>query len=70
MRMPSVPAAQIVPQASAWSYFALSMWGRASTLISVTDAPMMPVIAAMIVPMTVTESARPPGTRFSSTWRQ
>ena len=31
---------------------------------------MMPVIAARIVPMIVTPSARAPGTRFSSTWTQ
>jgi len=30
---------------------------------------MMPVVAAMIVPITVTASARPPGTRFRTTWR-
>ena len=34
----------------------------------VTEAPMMPVIAARIVPMMVTASARAPGTRLSSTW--
>ena len=31
---------------------------------------MMPVVAAMIVPSRVTESASPPGTRRISTWRQ
>ena len=30
----------------------------------------MPVLAAMMVPMTVTPSASPPGTRRNSTWRQ
>ena len=36
----------------------------------VTEAPMMPVMAARIVPMTVTASASAPGTRFSNTWTQ
>ena len=35
-----------------------------------TDAPIIPVVAAMIVPMSVTDSARPPGTRRSSPCRQ
>ena len=30
---------------------------------------MMPVVAAMIVPITVTDSAKPPGTRRSMIWR-
>ena len=44
------------------------MVGSASAVIMVTEAPMMPVIAARIVPMIVTASASAPGTRFSSTW--
>ena len=31
---------------------------------------MMPVVAARIVPITVTASASPPGVRRSRTWRQ
>ena len=33
----------------------------------ITEAPTMPVVAAMTVPMTVTEIASPPGTRRSKT---
>ena len=46
------------------------MVGSASAVIMVTDAPMIPVMAARMVPMMVTPSARAPGTRFSSTWTQ
>ena len=46
------------------------MVGSASAVIMVTDAPMMPVMAARIVPMMVTPSASAPGTRFSSTCTQ
>ena len=45
------------------------MVGRANNVIITTEAPMMPVVAAMIVPITVTESAKPPGTRFRTTCR-
>ena len=41
------------------------MVGSASSVIITTEAPMMPVVAAMIVPITVTDSASPPGTRRS-----
>jgi len=37
--------------------------GKASMVSIVTEAPMMPVDAASTVPMIVTPSARPPGTR-------
>ena len=70
MRMPSVLAAAMVPVASSWLYLRSSMIGSAIRVIITTEAPMMPVLAAMIVPMTVTPSASPPGTRRSSTWRQ
>ena len=46
------------------------MVGSASAVIMVTEAPMMPVMAARIVPMMVTPSASAPGTRFSSTCTQ
>ncbi len=46
------------------------MTGSASSVIITTDAPMMPVVAAMMVPMSVTESASPPGTRRVNTCRQ
>ena len=44
--------------------------GSAIRLIITTEAPMMPVVAARIVPMTVTASASPPGVRRRSTCRQ
>ena len=68
IRMPSVPEAAITPVARAWLYLWRSIVGSASAVIMVTDAPMMPVMAARIVPMTVTDIARPPGTFRSSTW--
>ena len=40
--------------------FCLSMVGSARAVIMVTDAPMIPVIAARMVPITVTDMARPP----------
>ncbi len=46
------------------------MVGNASAVIMVTEAPMMPVIAASTVPMMVTARASAPGTFFSSTWTQ
>ncbi len=70
MRMPSVPDAAMVPQASAWLYPCFIIVGSASAVIMVTDAPMIPVIAARIVPMMVTPSASAPGTRLRSTWTQ
>ena len=39
-----------------------SMEASASRVIITTEAPMLPVVAARIVPITVTDSARPPGT--------
>jgi hypothetical protein len=41
------------------------MVGSARTVSITTDAPMMPVAAARIVPISVTASARPPGTTRS-----
>ena len=46
------------------------MTGNASRVIITTEAPMMPVVAAMMVPMMVTDSAKPPGVRRSRTCRQ
>ena len=46
------------------------MTGKASSVIMITDAPTMPVVAARIVPSRVTEMARPPGRRRSRTCRQ
>jgi hypothetical protein len=45
------------------------MVGSASRVIITTEAPMMPVVAAMIVPISVTDRARPPGIRRSMTCR-
>ena len=70
IRMPSVPDAAIVPVASSMLYLRCSMTGSAIRLIITTEAPMMPVVAARMVPITVTASASPPGVRRSRTWRQ
>ena len=51
-------------------YLRCSMTGSAIRLIITTEAPMMPVVAARIVPITVTASASPPGVRRSRTCRQ
>ena len=68
IRIPRVPAAAMEPQASALLYPCLSMVGNAMAVIMVTDAPMIPVMAARMVPMTVTARARAPGTFRSMTW--
>ena len=70
IRMPSVPEAAMTPQDIAGLYFCLSMVGSASAVIIVTDAPMIPVMAARMVPMMVTPRASAPGTRFSRSWTQ
>ena len=70
IRMPSVPDAAMVPVASSRLYSRSTMTGSAIRLIITTEAPMMPVVAARMVPMTVTASASPPGVRLSTTWRQ
>jgi hypothetical protein len=46
------------------------MVGSAIKVSITTEAPTMPVVAAMIVPMSVTDIARPPGMRRVSTCRQ
>ena len=46
------------------------MAGSASMESMTTEAPIMPVVAAMIVPMIATPSAKPPGTRLNSICRQ
>ena len=70
IRMPSVPDAAIVPVASSMLYLRCSMTGSAIRLIITTEAPMMPVVAARMVPITVTASASPPGVRRSRICRQ
>ena len=62
IRIPSVPAPQTVPVASALEYPCLSMAGMDSNPSSTTDAPMMPVEAANTMPITVTATASPPRT--------
>ena len=62
IRIPNVPDAAITPVARAWLYFCLIIGGNAKAVIIVTDAPIIPVIAARTVPITVTDIARPPGT--------
>ena len=46
------------------------MEGNAIIVSITTEAPTMPVVAAMIVPISVTDIASPPGTRRVSTCRQ
>ena len=43
------------------------MVGSAISVSMMTEAPTMPVVAAMMVPMMVTDMARPPGMRRVST---
>ncbi len=45
------------------------MAGSAISVSMTTEAPTMPVVAAMIVPISVTDIARPPGIRRVSTCR-
>jgi hypothetical protein len=70
IKMPRVPEAAMVPVASAGEYLRWSITGKASSVSITTVAPTIPVVAAMIVPISVTESARPPGTRRNNTCRQ
>ena len=44
------------------------MVGSAIAVIMVTEAPMMPVMAARMVPITVTDIASPPGTLRNRIW--
>ena len=44
------------------SYFLSSITGKAKRVIITTDAPIIPVVAAIIVPIIVTDKASPPGT--------
>ena len=67
IRMPSVPAEAMVPIASACRSPAASIGGSAISESSTTEAPTTPIGAARMVPMTMTATARPPGTRLSST---
>ena len=59
--MPSVPAEQIVPAASRMEYFCFSMTGKAISPSMTTEAPMIPVLAAITTPTIVTDRASPPG---------
>ena len=43
------------------------MTGSAISVSMITDAPTMPVVAAMMVPRIVTASASPPGMRRNKT---
>ena len=60
-RIPNVPDDAISPQDSFMSYFASRMAGSAIIPIITTDAPIIPVEAAMITPMIATAKAYPPG---------
>ena len=61
IKIPSVPAEAIVPTAKDLLYPLESITGKAMSVSIMTDAPTMPVVAAMIVPSKVTAIARPPG---------
>ena len=65
-----VPEAAIVPVAKEGSYFLSNITGSANNVIITTEAPIIPVVAAIIVPIIVTERARPPGTFFNKTCKQ
>ena len=67
INIPSVPEAAMTPHDIAWLYPCRIIVGRAKAVIIVTDAPIIPVMAAKIVPITVTANANAPGTRFRST---
>ena len=60
MICPSVPAAHIVPQPSAWSYLYFSMTGKLITPIATTLAPTTPVEAARSAPTKIVLIAIPP----------
>ena len=61
IRIPSVPAEQIVPAANRMEYFCLSITGKAIRPSITTEAPTIPVLAAMTMPTMVTDKANPPG---------
>ena len=60
--MPRVPEPAMVPSARCFEYPCFSIAGRDSRPRRTTDAPMMPVDAARMMPMAVTVTARPPRT--------
>ena len=62
IKIPKVPDAAIVPVARDLSYFLSNITGNANSVIITTDAPIIPVVAAIIVPIIVTDKAKPPGT--------
>ena len=64
IKMPSVPAEAIVPVASSLAYPRSIIDGSAIIVSMTTEAPTIPVVAAMIVPIKVTDMARPPGIRL------
>ena len=68
INIPSVDDAAMVPNASVGLYPAFNIGGKAIKVITTTAAPMMPVIAAKIVAITVTDIAMPPGTRLRISW--
>ena len=60
IRMPNVPDAATTPEANVGAYFCSIMEGSDNTPSSTTDAPMMPVDAARMMPIMVTVIASPP----------
>ena len=59
--MPSVPPAQITPEAKVLSYEALAIAGKASNPMSVTTAPTMPDAVENIVQVIKAAIAIEPG---------
>ena len=70
INIPKVPAEAIVPTARWVSYFLSNIDGRAIIVSITTEAPTIPVVAAIIVPIIVTDIAKPPGIRLSKTCKQ
>ena len=70
IKIPKVPEAAIVPVASEGLYLRSNITGKASKVIITTDAPIIPVVAAIMVPIIVTDKANPPGTLRSNTCKQ
>ena len=57
IKIPKVPEAAIVPVDNDLSYFLSNITGNAKSVIITTEAPIIPVVAAIIVPIIVTDNA-------------
>jgi hypothetical protein len=60
MRIPRQPDAATVPNAKDLLYFCFSIIGKDITPNNTTDAPIIPVEAARIIPIKATVMAKPP----------